>query len=118
MSTIPSRFINELPKENLIENLDQGLNLYNEYLEDNTHYNNKKVSLKFKKYQNTLKSNQLKFGNKEIEKKASTNFNNGERIFHQKFGMGNIINVNGENLEISFDKAGIKKIKSNFVLKK
>ena len=118
MSSIPSRFINELPRDNLIENLDQGLNLYNEYSEDNTHYNNKKVSLKFKKYQNKFKPNQLKFGNKENEKKASTNFINGERIFHQKFGMGNIINVNGENLEISFDKAGIKKIKSNFVLKK
>ena len=43
----------------------------------------------------------------------SRNFIIGERVFHQKFGMGNVTNVNGENLEISFDNAGIKKVRSD-----
>ena len=32
--------------------------------------------------------------------------------------MGRVANANGDKLEINFDKAGNKKIKSNFVEKK
>ena len=49
---------------------------------------------------------------------SQNEFMKGERVFHIKFGMGNVINSNGDNLEIMFDKAGKKKIKSNYVQKK
>ena len=39
----------------------------------------------------------------------------GERIFHQKFGYGRIRSVDGDKLEIAFEKAGIKKIIDRFV---
>ena len=35
-------------------------------------------------------------------------FNIGDRIFHQKFGYGRIKMINGEKLEIAFEKAGKK----------
>ena len=41
----------------------------------------------------------------------------GERVFHQKFGMGNVILVDGDKLEIAFDKAGTKKVVAGFVSK-
>jgi DNA helicase-2/ATP-dependent DNA helicase PcrA len=44
-------------------------------------------------------------------------FTRGDRVFHQKFGMGNVVNVEGDKLEISFDKAGHKKVVSGFVSK-
>ena len=39
----------------------------------------------------------------------------GDRIFHQKFGYGRIQTVDGDKLEIAFDKAGTKKIIDRFV---
>ena len=39
----------------------------------------------------------------------------GERVFHQKFGYGQIRAVDGDKLEVAFDKAGIKKIIDRFV---
>lgn len=39
----------------------------------------------------------------------------GERVFHQKFGYGEIISIEGDKLEINFDKAGTKKVVARFV---
>ena len=39
----------------------------------------------------------------------------GERVFHQKFGYGVISGIEGEKLDIEFDKAGSKKIVARFV---
>ncbi|WP_269930370.1 ATP-dependent helicase [Aminobacter sp. HY435] len=42
-------------------------------------------------------------------------FNVGDRVFHQKFGNGNISAVEGNKLTINFDKAGQKKVLDGFV---
>ncbi len=39
----------------------------------------------------------------------------GERIFHQKFGYGRIAAIDGNKLDIEFDKAGRKKVLASFV---
>ena len=39
------------------------------------------------------------------------------RVFHQKFGMGNVVHVDGDKLEIAFDRAGYKKVVAGFVSK-
>ena len=39
----------------------------------------------------------------------------GERVFHQKFGYGRILTVDGDKLEIAFDKAGARKIIDRFI---
>jgi DNA helicase-2/ATP-dependent DNA helicase PcrA len=41
----------------------------------------------------------------------------GERVFHQKFGMGTVAAVDGDKLEIAFDRAGTKKVLDSFVEK-
>ncbi len=42
-------------------------------------------------------------------------FNIGDRVFHQKFGNGNIAAIEGNKLTIDFDKAGQKKVLDGFV---
>ncbi|MEX0583588.1 MAG: hypothetical protein WD185_07960, partial [Sneathiella sp.] len=42
-------------------------------------------------------------------------FSVGARIFHQKFGYGRIVRKDGPKLEITFEKAGVKKVMENFV---
>jgi len=42
-------------------------------------------------------------------------FKVGARVFHQKFGNGTVRAVDGDKLEIAFDKAGSKKVLDSFV---
>jgi DNA helicase-2/ATP-dependent DNA helicase PcrA len=42
-------------------------------------------------------------------------FTLGERVFHQKFGYGQVAEVDGNKLTIDFDKAGRKKVVDSFV---
>jgi ATP-dependent DNA helicase UvrD/PcrA len=43
-------------------------------------------------------------------------YREGERIFHQKFGYGEVMAVEGDKLDIEFDKAGSKKVMASFVV--
>ena len=45
----------------------------------------------------------------------SGGFKVGDRIFHQKFGYGLIEAVEGNKLDIAFEKAGPKKVIDSFV---
>ena len=127
MSSFPSRFLKELPN-NLStirsDNFYKGESYNNEvdYYDldqsqspgygpgwermPNKSIEKSTIETEYKKIENSFK------------KISQHEFTKGERVFHVKFGMGNVINSNGDNLEIMFDKAGKKKIKSNYVQKK
>ena len=58
------------------------------------------------------------YKNSQFEKSVSSaklNLSVGQRVFHQKFGMGLIISSDGDKLNINFDKAGEKKVVSSFI---
>jgi DNA helicase-2/ATP-dependent DNA helicase PcrA len=42
-------------------------------------------------------------------------FSVGDRVFHQKFGNGNITAIDGNKLVVQFDKAGEKRVVDSFV---
>ncbi|MEN3976324.1 UvrD-helicase domain-containing protein [Emcibacter sp. SYSU 3D8] len=50
-----------------------------------------------------------------VSETAPSHFAVGERVFHQKFGYGSVIDVEGNKLEIEFEKAGIKRVLDSFV---
>jgi DNA helicase-2/ATP-dependent DNA helicase PcrA len=50
-----------------------------------------------------------------IDAAAVSSFTVGERVFHQKFGYGGILGIEGDKLEIDFEKAGRKKVVAKFV---
>jgi DNA helicase-2/ATP-dependent DNA helicase PcrA len=39
----------------------------------------------------------------------------GQRIFHDKFGYGRIMDIEGAKLTVNFEKAGVKKVVESFV---
>ena len=39
----------------------------------------------------------------------------GTRVFHQKFGYGAVVDVEGEKLTIEFEKAGVKRVLAGYV---
>lgn len=46
---------------------------------------------------------------------TTSDFSVNDRVFHQKFGYGRIVKVDGNKLSIAFDKAGEKKVVDSFV---
>ncbi|WP_167803297.1 ATP-dependent helicase [Pseudoroseicyclus tamaricis] len=54
--------------------------------------------------------------NMTIDLEATSSFTTGERVFHKKFGYGAITAIEGDKLEIAFDKAGVKNVVSRFVV--
>jgi DNA helicase-2/ATP-dependent DNA helicase PcrA len=54
--------------------------------------------------------------NVTIDLDAVSAFTEGDRVFHDKFGYGVITGIEGDKLDISFDKAGEKKVVARFVV--
>ncbi len=119
-SSIPSRFIGEIPKEN-IEQIGGGAANMARSVKD---WGNEVASIL------ASTNSSLRGGNSDeaIQKnkgwitspsvhndESGVKFKKGKRVFHQKFGYGYILSVNGNSLEISFDKAGQKKVMADFV---
>ncbi len=42
-------------------------------------------------------------------------FSTGDRVFHDKFGYGRVTEIDGRNLHIEFEKAGLKRVVASFV---
>ena len=112
-SAIPSRFIDELPPENVEQSSDQGLyggsNSERSAFFDSPSQRHRRRS-GFSE-QPAWRTSTLPSGSGE----DGDGFQIGQRVFHQKFGYGAIIAQDGDKLEIAFEKAGTKKVMAGFV---
>jgi DNA helicase-2/ATP-dependent DNA helicase PcrA len=130
-SSIPSRFVQELPPENIIEDMEQGMGLgrvtaarLGDALGTNGFganggygagdYSAGGYGAGWRRM--AARRAEPAEGNWEPANNK-TEFTTGDRVFHQKFGMGNILTIDGDKLLIAFDKAGHKKVVSGFVSK-
>ena len=128
-SSIPSRFVQELPPENIVEDMAQGMGLGRvtaARLGDETGTNGFGANGGAGGYsaggygagwrRMAARRAEPADGNWQPANNK-TEFTTGDRVFHQKFGMGNILTIDGDKLLIAFDKAGDKKVVSGFVSK-
>ncbi|MGY9048260.1 MAG: 3'-5' exonuclease, partial [Rhodobacterales bacterium] len=53
--------------------------------------------------------------NTTIDLNALSSYVMGERVFHQKFGYGAVVGIEGDKLEIDFEKSGPKKVVARFI---
>ena len=110
----PSRFINELPKEDLeifnseiFENEEYSLNI-SQLEEENL---NEISPGKKRLIENYKKINEQNFEyNQDISTKDQGSFNEGDRIFHKKFGYGRILEIENITALINFEKVGTKMV--------
>ncbi len=51
-----------------------------------------------------------------VDLDAVSGFSAGDRVFHAKFGYGTVEDVEGDKLDVTFDKAGSKKLVARFVV--
>ena len=122
-SAIPSRFLQELPADSIIEDNVQGMQAMGggfgcatpAELADASHFGG--MSGYGPGWRRMAARQQQASDPSFIAQDSGTTFAIGDRVFHQKFGMGNVINVDGDKLEIAFDRAGHKKVVSGFVSK-
>ena len=122
-SAIPSRFLQELPADSTIEDNVQGMQAMGggfgcatpAELADASHFGG--MSGYGPGWRRMAARQQQASDPSFIAQDSGTTFAIGDRVFHQKFGMGNVINVDGDKLEIAFDRAGHKKVVSGFVSK-
>ncbi|MEL6957494.1 MAG: 3'-5' exonuclease, partial [Pseudomonadota bacterium] len=54
--------------------------------------------------------------NMVIDMNATSSHTVGDRVFHQKFGYGEVMEIEGDKLVIEFDKAGTKKVVAKFIV--
>ncbi len=113
-SAIPSRFIDELPPDNIVSAVERGL------------YNAHNAAAPFdqggavysgtggRRYSGGLRESSPRMS-AEMAVAEDHEYAVGQRIFHQKFGYGAILASDGDKLEIAFEKAGTKKVMAGFV---
>jgi len=122
-NSLPSRFVNELPAENIEVISEQGLNSG-----IGVKFGNGSLGSGFDVISDTLsyESPQKRGHTSEgtiIEAEewtvsaspSNSTFEVGIRVFHQKFGYGKVLSLDGNKLEVEFEKAGTKKVIDSFV---
>ena len=110
-SAVPSRFVDELPNEHVLVESETGL-----YETASVSVNHERISNKFKSNWNEKKSSRLFDQGGELTNDSLSGFSAGDRVFHQKFGYGKISFINGNKLDVEFEKAGNKKVIDSFVV--
>lgn len=113
---IPSRFIDELPPENVSVETQPGL--YGGYRTNGISSFDPDEDHDFGgRHRGAYREKLLDAApwQSEDHGSASKTFDVDDRIFHQKFGYGRVLVVDGNKLEIAFEKAGVKKVMSSFV---
>ena len=125
-SSLPSRFIDEMPSENVEVLTPPGLygggygaaGMNSSFQEEAVTVDGYD-SPGWKRLQNNNKhsmAGQPKDNRHlTIDATASSVFSIGDRVFHQKFGYGEIQDIEGDKLQIEFKKAGCKKVVAKFI---
>ena len=129
-SSLPSRFIDELPEAHVDVMTPPGLygggygaaapsnepeSRLHEAVANADVYNSPGWRRLQSRSQQRTVSQQSKSKTTTIDMKVVSSFTVGERVFHQKFGYGGVTAIEGDKLEIDFEKAGLKKVVARFI---
>ncbi len=119
MSQLPSRFVKELPPDHVTQESDLGAYaaavpepILSAGLDGVVRPNMGPRRSNFHRYAKTMGSQSVVA---ETRSHPPGAIQVGVRVFHQKFGYGRVQAVDGNKLEIAFDKAGTKKVIDSFV---
>ena len=117
----PSSFINELPKEELEFHNSEIFHQedYNYHINQIEENNNEKLTPGRERLLEFYKNPDDNFFdfNQDFNKSNKSNFKEGERIFHNKFGYGRILEIDRDTALINFEKTGTKMIYLKFLSK-
>lgn len=109
---IPSRFIDEIPKDTVEVLTETGL--YGSAPRGDSMFSNVRPG--------GWRGSSLRHQEEAIEVisshiESASGYSVDDRVFHQKFGYGTVVAVENDKLDVKFDKSGRKKIIDSFVSK-
>ena len=119
ISSIPSRFVTELPEENIETDLsnyagEKELFKEQEYIDfDQSEYE----TPGWERARFESKSRTIEHKNSENYVVNDSPFELNENVTHKKFGKGIILSIDGKKLTINFGSKGTRKVMVNFVEK-
>jgi DNA helicase-2/ATP-dependent DNA helicase PcrA len=121
-SAMPSRFIGELPADAISVESDPGLPYGNSNLSTAPAFDSGYSSPGWRRAQShrgeTFGSRPTIEAQAELvatSDPAAETYQRGARVFHQKFGYGRVVSVDGNKLMVDFDKAGEKRVIATFL---
>ena len=127
-SSLPSRFIDELPEEHVEVLTPPGLygggygasapaggGIEERAASANVYNSPGWKRMQARSHQRPVSQPQ-EAGNVVIDSVALSSFTQGDRVFHQKFGYGIVMGIEGDKLDIEFEKAGAKKVVARFIV--
>jgi DNA helicase-2/ATP-dependent DNA helicase PcrA len=126
-SALPSRFIDELPEEHVEVLTPPGLygggygaagmqsQLHDKASRADV-YNSPGWKRMQERQTHRPMAQPQEVRNQVIDASAISAYTVGERVFHQKFGYGCITAIEGDKLDIAFEKAGPKKVVAKFIM--
>ena len=107
ISAVPSRFVDELPADHVEISADTGL-----YAGRSQHWDSSGFA------PSPRPSPAGRGGDPSVARVGEDDpreFVRGDRVTHDKFGEGVIVNVDGHKLDIKFDQSGAKRVMDSFV---
>ncbi len=105
VSSIPSRFIDELPQDLLDMSSQSGMVQAGR----SQHWDSSGFMPKNKPVTKSYE--------RKVKTESGEVLARGDRVFHDKFGYGKIINIDGHKLDIIFEHGGKKRVMDSFVEK-
>ena len=119
LSSIPSRFVNELPEDNINVNLSHfsgNKGNFTDIKEDDIFDQSDYSTPGWERAKiQSLSNKRIQEEEKIISVDTNSKFSPGMLVMHKKFGKGKIETVDGKKLTISFGDNGIRKVMENFV---
>ncbi len=107
MNALPSRFVEELP--DTYTDVSTEIGMYQSGRSQHWDSSGFKPS--------SAPARQASAFDRKVRSETGEVFARGERVFHDKFGYGKIINIDGHKLDIAFETGGTKRVMDSFVQK-
>lgn len=103
VNAIPSRFVDELPEAHVVAAAEMGIYSPGR----STHWDSSGYT----------KPKTVTTQHREEKRTIDGEYTTGDVVFHEKFGQGKIIYIEGQKLDIAFDHAGKKRVMDSFIKK-
>lgn len=107
VSAIPSRFVDELPEDHIDAKAEIGLSQAGR----SQHWDSSGFggNARIRTVEAPVRA--------PLDRVSQSGFKSGDRVAHDSFGLGSVIHVDGNKLDIKFDKFGQKRLMDSFVSK-
>lgn len=112
-NNIPSRFLNEIPTD-CLNIINAAYRSYGGGYQNFSNNNYSSNTYK-KSYSKSYDYDDYSYEPAEEYRSTPKNSLKGVRVYHESFGYGNILSVEGSKCEVMFDKFGRKNIMGNFL---